>query len=143
MKASCHFALLLGAVLIPIWAAASSFETGVIQRSDGGSFQLNTVPAVARLSSGKLLAVWSAYAKTEWRGRIVVAVSSDGGRTWSAPREIIKTPGMDDADPNFMVDGKRVFVYSTTVPPGMKQSRAARCSWSKATMRGPLGRSPS
>ena len=121
MKVSCQFALLLGAVLIPTWAVSSSFETGVIQRSDGGSFQLNTVPAVARLSSGKLLAVWSVYAKPEWRGRIVVAASSDGGRTWSAPREIIKTAGMDDADPNFMVDGKRVFVYSTTIPQGMKR----------------------
>lgn len=109
------------AALLPAAAVPASFETGVVQRSDGGSFQLNTVPAVARLASGKLLAVWSAYAKTEWRGRIVAALSGDGGLTWSAPRDLIKTPDMDDADPNILVDGDRVFVYSTTVPKGMKR----------------------
>ena len=67
-----------------------------------------------------MFAVWSAYAKPEWRGRIVGAFSSDSGRTWSSPRELIKTPGMDDADPNTVVDGNRIFVYSTTVPIGMK-----------------------
>jgi hypothetical protein len=121
MKASHKFALVLVAALIPIWAVPSSFETGVIQRSDGAAFQLNTVPVVARLASGKLLAVWSVYAKPEWRGRIVAASSADGGRTWSAPHELIKTPGMDDADPNILVDGKRAFVYSTTIPLGMKR----------------------
>jgi len=121
VKTSGKLAMMLLMGLFPASAICSGFETGVIQRSDGGSFQLNTVPTVARLASGKLLAAWSAYAKPEWRGRIVGAISSDGGRTWSAPRELIKTPGMDDADPNIVVDGKRVFVYSTSIPLGMKR----------------------
>ena len=113
--------LLVSLLLVPALASPSGFETGVIQHSDNGSFHLNTVPTVARLASGKLFAVWSAYAKPEWRGRIVGAFSTDGGRNWSKPIELIKTPGMDDADPNTVVDGKRVFVYSTTIPAGMKR----------------------
>ncbi len=120
MKTSCLALLAILIATMPVVAVSVGFETGIIQRTDGGSFQLNTVPTVTRLASGKLLAVWSAYAKSEWRGRIVGAFSSDGGRTWSAPQELIKTPGMDDADPNMVVDGQRVFVYSTTVPLGMK-----------------------
>jgi hypothetical protein len=112
---------IVAASLFSALAFSSGFETGIIQRSDGGAFQLNSIPAVARLESGKLLAVWSVFAKPEWRGRIVASFSMDSGRTWSEPRELIKTPGMADADPNILVDGRKVFVYSTTIPAEMKR----------------------
>jgi hypothetical protein len=106
--------------LAPTLAVGAGFETGIVQAGDGSLFRTNSIPTVARLASGKLMAVWSAYAKGEDRGRIVASFSGDAGRTWSRAVDIIKNPDMDDGDPNIVVDGKRVFVYSTTTAVEMK-----------------------
>ncbi|MDW8355086.1 MAG: sialidase family protein [Bryobacterales bacterium] len=101
-------------LFLPLLSAAS-LETGVVARSDGATFFRNTIPQVARLRDGRLMCVFSAYAKGSADGRIVATFSSDGGRTWSAPRLLIDEPGMNDADPNILVDGDQVFVYATRV----------------------------
>ena len=103
------------ALLLMARLAFAGFETGAIHRSDGGSFYTNAYPVVARLASGQLLAVWSVTAKGDPDGRIVGTSSGDGGRSWSSPRTVLDIPQMLDADPNILVDGPRVFVYSTTV----------------------------
>lgn len=101
--------------LLPAVLAAAGFETGPVKRSDAGACHVNAYPVIARLASGKLLTVWAATAKGEKAARIVGALSADGGRSWSQPQTLIQTPGMSDLDPNILMDGKRVFVYSTTV----------------------------
>ena len=98
--------------------AGAGFETGVVKESDGKGFDVNSYPVIARTVGGKLLTVWTVRAKGDADTRIVGAVSADGGRTWGAPRTVIDIPRMDDADPNIVVDGPRIFVYSTTVAIG-------------------------
>lgn len=103
---------------LALLAAGAGFETGAVKESDDGAFHMNAIPSVVRLGSGKLLCAWTVSAKgsgnERTKMRIVASVSADG-RTWSAPRTLIDTPGKNDADPVLLVDGNRVFVYSATV----------------------------
>jgi len=101
--------------LLGLLLPAAALETGTVIRSDGAAFFRNTIPQVARLGDGRLLCVFGAYARDSADGRVMASFSSDGGRTWSAPRLLIDQPGMNDADPNILVDGSRVFVYATRV----------------------------
>ena len=88
-------------------------ETAVVAKSDGGSFLRNTIPQVARMGDGRLIAVFGTYGKNDGNGRINAAFSSDGARTWSAPKLLIDDPKMDDGDPNILVSGNNVWVYGT------------------------------
>jgi len=104
------------ALFVSIAAIGAALETGSVKDSDAGAYYINAYPVIARLASGKLLAVWSARSQGDSDGRIVGAVSSDGGKTWGTPGTVIDIPQMEDGDPSIVVDGPRVFVYSTTVP---------------------------
>ena len=98
------------------WAA--NFETGVVAQSDGAAFHRNTIPQVARLGNGRLMAVMGVYPKaTPSTTRIATAISSDGGRTWAAPKVLYEEKEQGEAvgDPNMLVDGNTVFVYWTRV----------------------------
>ena len=78
---------LLIASLLPFAVFAASFESGVVAASDGGDFHRNTIPQVARLGNGRLMAVMGVYPKaTPSTTRIGTATSSDGGRTWTPPK---------------------------------------------------------
>ncbi len=96
-------------------AQAATLETGVVARSDGAGFFRNTIPQVARLGDGRLLAVFGATGKGDGNGRVFGTFSSDGAKTWSAPKLLIDDPKMDDGDPNILVDGNTVWVYATRV----------------------------
>lgn len=102
-------------LLCTVAAAAADFETGAVKRSDGARFHRNTIPQVARLSNGQLFSVWAAMPKEGGPGHVFGAFSTDAGRTWSNPRLLIEDPAKLDADPNILVDGKRVLVFSTRV----------------------------
>ena len=106
-------------LLWPALLAAAGLETGAVKQTDGAAYFVNAYPVVARLASGKLLVVWAATAKGDKAARVVAAISTDGARGWSGPQTLIQTAGMSDLDPNIVVDGKRVFVYSTTVAVNM------------------------
>ena len=105
---------------------SGAFEAGSVFESDGGAFYTNAYPVVDRLASGKLLTVWTVFAKDNLDARIVGALSSNGGRTWSTPRTLIDIAGMLDADASLVVDGPRIFVYSTTVPMKMTRIEGSR-----------------
>lgn len=96
-------------------AAAAGLESGAVIASDGGGFHRNTIPQVARLGDGRLLCVFSSYAKDDGNGRIMGAFSSDGGKTWSKPQLLIDDPAKNDGDPNILVDGNRGWVYGSRV----------------------------
>jgi len=96
-------------------AVAASFETGPVVSSDGGANFRNTIPQVARLGNNNLITVWSASAKSGGGSKVYIAVSKDGARTWSAPAAVLSDPEKSMADPNLLVDGNRVFVYSSKV----------------------------
>ncbi len=101
--------LMLSAAL----ALRAEFETGIVKASDGASYHRNAQPTVARLGDGRLLATFGATAKDSGNGRIVGALSEDGGRTWGAPMMLIDDPKLFDGDSNVLVDGNTVFVYGT------------------------------
>ena len=99
----------------PVRAADGPFfETGAVVKSDGARLYRNAYSTVARLTSGRLLAVFGAYSQDRSSARVVAALSDDGGRNWSNPRQIVDNPGLWDGDPNVIVDGPRTFVYVTT-----------------------------
>jgi sialidase-1 len=100
---------------------APSFETGIVHASDGAAFYSNAYPVVARLESGKLLTVFAVLPKETKDARIVRSLSDDGGKTWSEPRLVIDNPGLRDVDPNIVLNGKRILVFSTTVDPQSKK----------------------
>ncbi len=99
---------LLAATLLAM-AADPAFETGAVIRSAQGEFFRNTIPQIAALGNGQLLTVWSASSK------VYAATSSDSGRTWSPPRVLMQDATRLMADPNILVDGSRVLVFSTVV----------------------------
>lgn len=95
-------------------ADGPQFETGVVKKSEGTRFYHNAYPTVARLTSGRLMAVFGAYSPDQSSALVATALSDDGGRTWSSAREIVDNPGLWDGDPNIIVDGSRTYVYCTT-----------------------------
>ncbi|HWQ55001.1 MAG TPA: sialidase family protein [Bryobacteraceae bacterium] len=99
--------------LLPL-APAADFETGAVRRSDAQYYR-NAIPQIARLGDGRLFAVWQVAGKTDNRSRVVGATSSDGARTWANPRILIQDAEKADGDPNILVDGNKVWVYSTRV----------------------------
>ena len=99
--------------LLPL-APAADFETGAVRRSDAQYYR-NAIPQIARLGDGRLFAVWQVAGKTDNRSRVVGATSSDGARTWANPRILIQDSEKADGDPNILVDGNKVWVYSTRV----------------------------
>ena len=96
-------------------ATAADFETGAVVRSDGAVFHRNTIPQIARLGNNQLMTVWGASAKTGGPGKVYAAFSTDSGKTWSAPKLLLSDPAKSMADPNILVDGAKVFVFSTKV----------------------------
>jgi predicted neuraminidase len=96
-------------------AYAADFETGAVKRSDGAAFHMNTIPQITRLSNGQLLTVWWVSAKNQPKGSIYGAFSADSGRTWSEPKVLIEDAVKASGDPNILVDGNKVFVFSTQV----------------------------
>ena len=107
-------ALLLANSATLLGADGPQFETGVVRKSEGTRFYHNAYPTVARLTSGRLMALFGAYSPDQSSALVAAALSDDGGRTWSSAREIIDNPGLWDGDPNIIVDGSRTFVYCTT-----------------------------
>jgi hypothetical protein len=90
------------------------FETGVITAVHASGEQ-NCYPVVARTGRGNLFTTWTRITQGD-KPRIVGALSKDDGRTWTAPVSLIDTPGRGDYDPNIVVDGTHILVYSTTTP---------------------------
>jgi len=68
-------------------------------------------PNVARLSDGRLMAVWSGnrLAHTDPWGAIVASYSSDDGVTWTEPTLIFDSP-LDDRDPNLYIEEDTIFI---------------------------------
>jgi hypothetical protein len=137
-----RFALLILSGL-PL-AIAAQLQTGVVARSDGADFAVNAIPCVTRTPRGKLIATWTAHRpEAHPKLRIVGAISTDDGRSWSAPFPLIDNPGKTDADPSLVIDGKRIVVVSTTLPvPGkivstefwMTASEDEGKTWSKPVL---------
>ncbi len=94
---------------------AAGFETGAVVPTDEGEFFRNTIPQVARLADNRLMAVWSTSAKGVNFSKVYNAFSQDGGKTWGKPNVLMAESGKSMADPNILVDGKRVLVFSTKV----------------------------
>ncbi|MCC6239283.1 MAG: exo-alpha-sialidase, partial [Phycisphaerales bacterium] len=75
-------------------------------------------PCLARLSDGRLLCVYSAYADAKGDRVVVKGIfSSDQGKSWSEPVTLIDTYPELDCDPAIVVMGQTILVTSTTVPP--------------------------
>ena len=117
-------ALLAALLLPPLAAHAADFETGVVQPSDAAGLWMNSIPQVARLANGDLLAVWTANSKGDPVNHIHGSISSDGGRTWAPNRVLFQDAAKADDDPNILVNGRRVMVFTTrvTVPNRIEKS---------------------
>jgi predicted neuraminidase len=89
------------------------FETGVVKAAASPK-QRHAYPVIARTAGGQLLTVWTMIEAGQQDGKVVGALSRDG-RSWSEPVTLIDIPGKLDADPNIVIDGHRILVYSTTV----------------------------
>src|SRR5437868_4095944 len=119
-----HFPMTRRRWLLAVSGSARGFsqskpaiETGLVAGADGATFALNAIPCVTATPSGKLIAVWCARAADpKSKLRIVGALSSDGGRRWSAPLDLIDNPGKSDADPNIVVDDQRIVLLCSTLP---------------------------
>ncbi len=112
-------ALLL--VSVAAFAQQPFFETGVVAASNPQQYVTNAYPVIARLSSGRLLCVFSvAEPEKPTKLKIAGSYSDDNGKTWSKPEIIFDHPNAEDADPNLLVDGDRVLTFSTTVPMPVK-----------------------
>ncbi len=108
--------LIIAFLLASATAFSGSFETGIIAASDGAAHLTNAYPVIVRIAGGRLVTAFSVMPKDDPDGYIAASASDDGGRTWSPPVKALDIPGKLDADPCLLWDGRRLFVYSTTVP---------------------------
>lgn len=74
-------------------------------------------PVIGRTSTGKLITAWSQSGGGLRFARVMGSVSADNGKTWGKPFKIIDNDGLSDGDPSMLVDGEKVFVYSSSVVP--------------------------
>lgn len=93
----------------------AGFETGAVVRSNANGLFRNTIPQVARLGNGELMAVWGAAEKGSNGAKVYAAKSKDGGKTWGAPSVVLEDAVYTMADPNMLADGNKIFVFATKV----------------------------
>ena len=106
-------------------ADAPFFEKRRIHSSDGGDFAINAYPVIAPLPNGDLFCVWTAGRKGDQESyRIVGAFSKDQGKSWTSPVLLIQNENALDADPNILIDGQRILIFSTTIPLPSKIERS-------------------
>jgi len=102
---------------VAAFAEQPMFETGTLSVSAPQGFVLNVCPLTARLSSGRLLCAFSAEtAANPPKLKVAARVTYDGGKSWSQAAILFDHPKTEEADPNLLVDGDRVPIFSTTVP---------------------------
>jgi BNR repeat-like domain len=94
----------------------ASFETGIVAASDGAAHWTNAYPVIVRIAGGRMVTAFSVLPKDNPDGYIAASTSDDGGKTWSPAVKALDIAGKLDADPSLLWDGRRVYVYSTTVP---------------------------
>lgn len=125
MRVKPALALAMWASLPTFLAVAQQphFEVGVVARSGAEGFFVNAYPVIDRLSSGRLVIVYSARANQPRKLKIAVATSDDGGKIWSTPQVIFDHVNAEDADPSLLVDGDRILAFSTTVPDPVRIDR--------------------
>lgn len=109
---------------VPFYVSAQGpakpfFEKGSVKAPlhDGDT---NAYPVIARMASGKLITVWGQSGGGIRFSRIMGSVSEDNGKNWGKPFKIIDNDGMADSDPSILIDGKKIFVYSSSVIPPNK-----------------------
>jgi len=110
--------LTIGFALLPISVKSQQpiFETGVISEFKGTGFLTSAYPVIDRLKNGRLVCVFSCIADEKpSKMNIAFSTSDDNGLSWSKPRILFNHPGVEDADPNLLVDGDRILAFTTTV----------------------------
>ncbi|MGD9562413.1 MAG: sialidase family protein [Pyrinomonadaceae bacterium] len=118
------FAFLLLVAQISISGQAEPFfEEGTIVQP-GKKGQRHAYPVASRTANGNIITIWSLRPGNHAKNKLVGAVSKDDGKTWSAPFEVLDIPERDDGDPALIIDGDRILVYSTTVTPPNKITKA-------------------
>ncbi len=92
------------------------FQVGMVRAAHPG--EQHCYPVVIRTGGGGIFSVWTQVSGQNAGRRIVIvgSFSRNGGRTWEDPQILMHTPGMGDYDPNVVVDGNRILVFSTTTP---------------------------
>lgn len=89
------------------------FEEGTVAVPENKGEQ-HCYPVLGKTSKGNLFAAW-AYFEPSKDGKILGALSTDNGKTWSKPVTVVETAGMSEADPAIIIDGERILVYSSSV----------------------------
>ncbi len=97
-------------------ALAASFDSGTVIASDGAAYRQSAYPVITRIANGRLVTAFAVMPKDGPDPYIAASISDDNGRTWSAPVKALDVPAKNDADPTLLWDGRKLFVYSTTVP---------------------------
>jgi predicted neuraminidase len=78
----------------------------------------NFGPSLAALPDGRVMAAWfSSPSEGAVSQRLMRAFSSDGGRTWGAPKILQDFAGAADFDPALFVAGKDTFLFFSAIHP--------------------------
>ena len=115
--------LFLGSQIAVPGQSKPFFEEGVII-GPSAKGENHSYPVAHRTSKGNIIVIWSLRPGNNAKNRLVGAVSKDQGKSWGKPFEVLDTPGQSDGDPALIVDGDRILVYSTTVVPPNKITKA-------------------
>ena len=101
--------LTIGFAPISVKSQQPMFETGVISELKGTGFLTSAYPVIDRLKNGRLVCVFSCIADEKpSKMNIAFSISDDNGLSWSKPQILFNHPGVEDADPNLLVDGDRI-----------------------------------
>ena len=99
------------------------FEEGII-KTPSYKGELHAYPIINRTSDGNLITVWSHRPGDNSKNKIIGSLSKDNGKTWSESFDVLDVPERSDGDPCIIVDGDRILVYSTTVLPPNRITKA-------------------
>ena len=134
--------LLMLFALPPLTASSKERDVVIIHRQGEANCHTFRIPAIARTNKGTLLAVYDMRYKSrrDLQGHMDIGLSrsTDGGKTWEAPRPIMDMAefgglGQDQngcSDPNILVDRQTGEIIVSAVwthgKPGTHQWRTRR-----------------
>ncbi|WP_169539974.1 sialidase family protein [Niabella aurantiaca] len=119
IKGSSIVPVILLLMLLPPLSSAGQkpfFEKQILSGYNNAGLYANAYPVIGRMNNGRLLCVFAVLPDHQVKKlSIAFSTSDDNGIHWSKPVLLFNDAHTSHSDPNMVIDGDRVLVFSTSV----------------------------